>query len=68
MVLYINIIFIHNCFYIYRKRQIQVEEQLKEAAVEPKIVVVDDKFACSPPICHSVSLPVKSYLQFVSFY
>ena len=43
-----------------------LEEQLKEAAREPKHVTTDDKFACSPPICLTAVLPAKAYLSFVS--
>lgn len=43
-----------------------VEEQLKEAAREPKQVTTDDKFACSPPICLMAVLPAKAYHRFVS--
>lgn len=42
-----------------------VEEQLKEAAREPKQVTTDDKFACSPPICLMAVLPAKAYHRFV---
>lgn len=42
-----------------------LEEQLKEAAREPKQVTTDDKFACSPPICFTAVLPAKAYLKYV---
>ncbi|KAK3862513.1 hypothetical protein Pcinc_031629 [Petrolisthes cinctipes] len=47
-----------------KKRQMMLEEQLKEAAKEPKQVTIDDKFACSPPICLTAVLPAKAYLSF----
>ncbi|KAG7175219.1 Autophagy-related protein 16-1-like, partial [Homarus americanus] len=47
-----------------KKRQLVLEEQLKEAAREPKQVNTDDKFACSPPICLTAILPAKAYLKF----
>ncbi|XP_066938381.1 autophagy-related protein 16 [Macrobrachium rosenbergii] len=47
-----------------KKRQMMLEEQLKEAAREPKHVSTDDKFACSPPICLTAVLPAKAYLSF----
>lgn len=49
-----------------RKRQMMLEEQLKEAAREPKQVSLESKFACSPPICLTAVLPAKAYLRFVS--
>ncbi|KAK8744722.1 hypothetical protein OTU49_000582, partial [Cherax quadricarinatus] len=47
-----------------KKRQMVLEEQLKEAAREPKQVNTDDKFACCSPICLSAVLPAKAYLRF----
>ncbi|KAK8400462.1 hypothetical protein O3P69_003253 [Scylla paramamosain] len=49
---------------ILRKRQMLVEEQLKEAAREPRQVTMDDKFACSPPLCLMAVLPSKAYHKF----
>lgn len=43
-----------------------LEEQLKEAAREPKQVSLESKFACSPPICLTAVLPAKAYLRYVS--
>lgn len=51
---------------LFRKRQLMLEEQLKEAAREPKQVTTDDKYACSPPICLMAVLPARAYLKFVS--
>ncbi|XP_042889895.1 autophagy-related protein 16-like [Penaeus japonicus] len=47
-----------------KKRQMMLEEQLKEAAREPKQVSLESKFACSPPICLTAVLPAKAYLRF----
>ncbi|XP_071538855.1 autophagy-related protein 16 isoform X2 [Panulirus ornatus] len=49
---------------VLKKRQMMLEEQLKEAAREPKQVTTDDKFACSPPICLTAVLPAKAYLKY----
>ncbi|KAG0726706.1 Autophagy-related protein 16-1 [Chionoecetes opilio] len=49
---------------ILKKRQMIVEEQLKEAAREPKLVTMDDKFACTPPLCLMALLPAKAYHKF----
>ncbi|XP_076045943.1 autophagy-related 16 [Oratosquilla oratoria] len=49
---------------LLRQRQQQVEEQLKEAAREPKSVTIEDKFACSPPLCLMAVLPAKAYVKF----
>ncbi|KAL7631942.1 UNVERIFIED_CONTAM: hypothetical protein RMT77_017751 [Armadillidium vulgare] len=47
-----------------KKRQEIVEKNLKEACLESKLVIEEDKFATLSPICFSSCLPSKPFLSF----